>query len=317
MDLFTHAVFGALIYGTLGGDLTSEYYFFALLFAILPDFDLFLTPLKKIFNSDYFEHRGGSHSYIIGVGVSLVGSIIFSILFSKSFLLAWLIGSLFYGLHLCMDLLTTTLIPIFYPISKKEYSFYVEKAGSMFTMICSIVIAAFGMVLYQQPTLLAFRIYNGVSLLLFIGYYGYRIKLRKKTISNLIQTQKYFPGVFPHQYYIYDFNLTQESIKINLAKGSRTYPPIVYLEKEWSLTRNEMEVYEMAVQMCNEDYYRNKWTKIPFVERNGSTISIKFFFLETMMNGKSMSLNYDFDKFTKKLNAKTQKYGRVYPKLSN
>ena len=316
MDLFTHAILGALIYGTFGGDVTSEYYFFALIFAILPDFDLFLTPLKKIFKSDYFEHRGGSHSFIIGVGVALIGSIIFLTIFSKSFVLAWLIGSLFYGLHLCMDLLTTTLIPIFYPISKKEYSFYIEKAGSMFTMICSIIIMLIGIILYQKTDLLVFQIYNGFSLLMFIGYYGYRITLKKKINSDLLQTQKYFPGVLPNQYYLYDFHLTQYRIKLNLVKGTRSHSPKTYTEKEWNLTEQEMRFYEEALRICNEDYYRNKWTKIPMIIRNGNSFQITFYILETMMNGKSMSLIYVFDTVTEKMLRISQSYGRINTKSS-
>ncbi|UYP47343.1 hypothetical protein NEF87_003628 [Candidatus Lokiarchaeum ossiferum] len=316
MDLFTHAVVAALLYGTFGGDVMSEYYLFGILFAILPDFDLFLTPLKKIFKADYLEHRGGSHSYIIGLGVALIGSIIFSVVFSKSFFLTWILGSLFYGLHISMDLLTTTLIPIFYPISKKEYSFYVEKAGSMFTMVSSVIIASIGFIVYQFTSIDLFRLYNGISLLLFIGYYGYRSILRRKITSKLVDTQKYFPGVLPHHYYVYNFHLSDKNIELNLEKGTRSSSRLIYLEEKWDFTPQEMKFYEEALHRCNDDYYRKKWTKIPKIVRDGDSFQIRFSFLETMMNGRSMARIYHFNLKTEKLFKISQNYERIYSKPS-
>ncbi len=314
MDLFTHAILGALIYGTLGGNVSSEYFLLAIIFAILPDFDILLTPLRKIVKSDYLEHRGGSHSFIIGALVALFGSVIFSIVFAKSFLLAWLIGSLFYALHLSMDLLTTTLIPIIYPLSKKEYSFYIEKAGSFFTMIVSIGMLGLGIFFYQLQTPIIYRLFNGISLCFYLGYYSYRLHLRCAILPTLSQSQSYFPGVFPTQYFLYDYLIIVDKIQINLKKGNRKNHQIDLLEQEWILSSQEMNIYHYATQLCNEDYYRNKWTKIPFFDRNGGTLQITFFFLETMMNARSMALSYNFDIEKGTLLDASQNYGRIYSK---
>ncbi|MFX1385537.1 MAG: metal-dependent hydrolase, partial [Promethearchaeota archaeon] len=105
MDIFTHSVFGALLYILFLKEVTFEFFPIAILFSLLPDLDVFLIPLKRIFKSNYLEHRGGSHSYIIGIIISAILSIFFSIFRNRSFFMSWIIGSIFYGLHVSMDLL--------------------------------------------------------------------------------------------------------------------------------------------------------------------------------------------------------------------
>ncbi|MFX1366650.1 MAG: metal-dependent hydrolase [Promethearchaeota archaeon] len=77
MDIFTHSVFGALLYILFLKEVTLDYLSIAILFSLLPDLDVFLTPLKRILKSNYLEHRGGSHSYIIGIIISAISSIFF------------------------------------------------------------------------------------------------------------------------------------------------------------------------------------------------------------------------------------------------
>ena len=150
MDFFTHSVFGGLLYILFLKDVTFDYFFIALFFSVLPDLDIFLFPLKRIFKSNYLDHRGGSHSYIVGIIISAILNIFFSIFRTRSFIVSWIIGSAFYGLHLSMDLLTTTKIPYLYPISKKEYSFYVEKAGSSFTFLNSWIFLIILLIMFHN-----------------------------------------------------------------------------------------------------------------------------------------------------------------------
>ena len=67
MDFFTHLVFGALMYILVLKDVTFDFLLYAMFFAILPDLDIFIAPLKRVFKSNYLEHRSGSHSYLIGI----------------------------------------------------------------------------------------------------------------------------------------------------------------------------------------------------------------------------------------------------------
>ena len=63
--------------------------------------------------------------------------------------------------------------------------------------------------------------------------------------------------------------------------------------------------------MCNEDYYRNKWTKIPIINRENNHFSIKFYFLETMMNGRTMNLSYNYDFNNGRYEESIQSYGKI------
>ena len=71
MDIFTHFVFGSLMYLLFLKEVTFDYLFIAAFFSILPDLDVFLAPLRRIIKSKYLEHRGGSHSYVVGIILSL------------------------------------------------------------------------------------------------------------------------------------------------------------------------------------------------------------------------------------------------------
>jgi membrane-bound metal-dependent hydrolase YbcI (DUF457 family) len=150
MDFFTHTVFGALMYILFLKGVTFEYISIAILFSFLPDLDIFFTPLKRRFKSNYLEHRAGSHSYVIGIIIAAIISVVYSILTHKSFLIAFIIGTVFYGLHVTLDLLTTTKIPYLFPVSKKEYCFYIEKAGSSFTFMTSLIFLIIILILYHN-----------------------------------------------------------------------------------------------------------------------------------------------------------------------
>ena len=89
MDFFTHLVFGALMYLLFLKEVTFDYLLLAMFFAILPDLDIFILPLKRIFNSNYLEHRSGSHSYIIGVILAGIIGAIYSILTQKPFIIVY------------------------------------------------------------------------------------------------------------------------------------------------------------------------------------------------------------------------------------
>ncbi len=88
MDLFTHFVFGLLMYVLILKDVTFNYIILALFASILPDLDVFLFPLKRKFKSKYLDHRGGSHSYIVGIIASLIIAFLYALLTHQSFFLS-------------------------------------------------------------------------------------------------------------------------------------------------------------------------------------------------------------------------------------
>ena len=284
MDFFTHLVFGALIYTLFLKEVTFTYFIFAMFFAILPDLDIFLSPLRRVSKSNYLEHRSGSHSYIIGIIISAIVGIIYSALTHRSFLISWIIGMVFYGLHVSMDLLTTTRIPYLYPISKKEHSFYVEKAGSLFTMLSSVIfLTVSGLLFHYSVDIFFFRLLINFYTWFFIIYYLYRIISKIWLSSNHTSNQKYFPGILPFSYTIYNNEIVENEISLSLEKKFHFSKTKEIVNINTVLTSEEMVLFKKGLELSKANYYYAKWTVFPIFTRKDGIFSIKFFFLEIIL----------------------------------
>jgi len=302
MDLFTHLVVGALMYLLFMRDVTLEFFAIAIFFSVLPDLDIFLMPLKRIFKSNYLEHRGGSHSYIIGIIVAGVISGLFFILRQRPFFIIWIIGSLFYGLHVSMDLLTTTRIPYLFPISRKERSFNVEKAGSFFTMVNSVTFLITSMLIsIFSADIIVLRSFIDFYTVFFLIYYFYRISSKLWFSSKLNKNQKYFPGVLPFFFVIFERALVDNELSLSLVRKSHFSKTQEIFSTKTILNDEEMVFFEQSIALCNEYYYFAKWTAVPIFLREKDIFSIRFFFMETMMRKRTMFIQYDFDILTQQM----------------
>ncbi len=300
MDLFTHLVVGALMYLLFMRDVTLDFLAIAIFFSVLPDLDVFLMPLKRIFHSKYFEHRGGSHSYIIGVIIAGIIGGLFFILRQRPFFIVWIIGSLFYGLHVSMDLLTTTRIPYLFPISRKERSFHVEKIGSFFTMVNSFIFLITSMLISVfSANMIALRFFIDFYTIFFLIYYFYRISSKLWFSSKLNKNQKYFPGVLPFFFVIFERELVGNTLSLSIERKSHFSKKNQEIFSTITiLTDEEMVLFEQGIALCNEYYYFAKWTAVPIFIRKEGIFSIRFFFIETMMRKSTMFIQYDFDILT-------------------
>jgi len=296
MDLFTHLVVGALMYILFMRDITLDYLAIAIFFSVLPDLDIFLMPLKRIFKSKYLDHRGGSHSYIVGIIIaSIIGSI-YSILSQRSFFIVWIIGSLFYGLHVSMDLLTTTRIPYLFPISRKERSFNIEKAGSFFTMVNSVIFFIISMLIFiVSADIIALTFFIDFYTIFFLIYYFYRISSKLWFSSNLNKNEKYFPGILPFFFMIFKKEIVENEVSISIVRKSHFSKNQEIFNTKTILMDEEMVLFEQAMTHCNKYYYFVKWTAIPIFIRKEGIFSIRFFFIETMMRKRTMFIQFDFD----------------------
>ena len=296
MDIFTHFVFGSLMYLLFLKEVTFDYLFIAAFFSILPDLDVFLAPLRRIIKSKYLEHRGGSHSYVVGIILSFVIGLIISYFTHLPFYLVWIIGSIFYGLHVSMDLLTTTSIPFLYPLSKREHCFYVEKAGSMFTFINSIIFLLLPMVLFRIfRGMLFFQIYINLYTYFFLIYYLYRIISKLYISTTLEKDQKYFPGILPFHYRLYTYKINGNNIVASVEKKSHFSKKTDIIQMNFTLTDQEKLFFKKAKELISKHYYFAKWTLFPIFVRNDRLFSVKFFFLESMMRKRTMYVQYDFN----------------------
>ncbi|MFX0074089.1 MAG: metal-dependent hydrolase [Candidatus Hermodarchaeota archaeon] len=312
MDFLTHLVFGSLIYLLSLREITLDYFVIAVIFSILPDLDIFLAPFRRFIKSNYLEHRGGSHSFIIGILISLLISLLTSLFTPYPFYLVWIIGSLFYGLHVSMDLLTTTNIPYLFPLSKKEHSFYVEKAGSMFTFITSIIFIFLPIVMFRFfGGMLYFQFYLNFFTYFFISYYLYRIISRIYVSTTLEKGQKYLPGILPFYFRIFSYEINGNEIIYSIKKKSHFSKKTETIRVSTILSTQEESFLSMAKEITNNHYYYAKWTLLPVFIRSEGMFSIKFFFLETMMRKRTMFIQYDFNTETHDLISSTQKSGPI------
>jgi len=302
MDLFTHLVVGALMYLLFMRDVTLDFLVIAVFFSILPDLDVFLMPLKKILHSKYFEHRGGSHSYIIGIIVAGIFSGLFFIFRQRPFFIVWIIGSLFYGLHVSMDLLTTTRIPYLFPISRKERSFNIEKAGSFFTMVNSFIFLITSMFIsIFSANIIVLRFFIDFYTIFFLIYYFYRISSKLWFSSKLNKNQKYFPGVLPFFFILFERKLVENELSLSLVRKSLFSKNQEIFNTTTVLNDEEMAFFEQAIKLSNEHYYFTKWTMVPLFSKKEGIFSIRFFFIETMMRKRTMFIQYNFDILTQQM----------------
>jgi len=293
-------------------EVTFEYIFLAIFFSVLPDLDIFITPLKRKFKSKYLDHRGGSHSYIIGIIISVIGGIIYSALTHRSFLISWIIGMVFYGLHVSMDLLTTTKIPYLYPLSKKEYSFYAEKAGSLFTMVNSVILLILLGVLYHNSAdIFLFMLLIDFYTWFFIIYYLYRIISKAWLSSKLRSNQKYLPGILPFFYTIYNNEIVENKISLSLERKSHFSKTKEVANLNSVLNSEEILLFKKGMELCKANYYYAKWTVFPIFIKNEGIFSIKFFFLETMMRNRTMYIQFDFGRLTQQIIGFNRGSGRI------
>lgn len=312
MDIFTHFMLGGLLFVSFLKDLTFEFFFLAVFCAVLPDLDIFISPLKRINDSKYLEHRGGSHSYVIGAILSLPIGGIFSLLTHQPFVLAWLVGSLFYALHVSMDLLTTTTIPFLFPLSKKEVSFYIEKAGSFFTMLNSLVFLILLLIFYLNSVeFFAYIILVNIYTYFFLGYYGIRIFSKLWLNFRMDDNQKILPGVLPAVFTIFNCKIDDCEVSSSIERKSVFRKGRIIANNSILLRKNEMDWFKNGIEWCNKSYYFAKWTKYPKFTKNQNSFIINLFFLETMMRGAATYVQFNYDTINQKLVSVKRGYGRI------
>jgi inner membrane protein len=142
MDIFTHWFFTYLI--TFGAQTLriNEYAMvFGIVLGIIPDFDILWYPIGRKF--PIWRHRGASHSILFIIIETMILSFIFAPIINVNFVVLFVIG-LFSGLgHICLDVLTTIGIPVFWPFSKRGIHLDLERAINPYFMGVSIFMIIF------------------------------------------------------------------------------------------------------------------------------------------------------------------------------
>ncbi|MBD3340522.1 MAG: hypothetical protein GF353_15545 [Candidatus Lokiarchaeota archaeon] len=284
MDFFTHLLIGALLSVFVVKPFGSEFILLAMFMAILPDLDVFLEFSKKIRSSLMLSHKGMSHSIFTGLALSAIVGFFLSTLWSESLFLVWITGFLFYSLHLFLDYLGASKIPLFYPLTKKRFRFIVERAINPLMMLVSISITiVYCILFFVAPRIFYSETLSVLIFMLFIIYFLYRVLSKIVIQARLPEHQRYIPGILPFTYTIYEIKKSKFSFDYRLIKKRQ------FRSKEIDLVNSsivkgslEMELLEKALLMRFRYTFFLKWEAlIPIIKQDDKHITVILFLGES------------------------------------
>ncbi|MFX1420171.1 MAG: metal-dependent hydrolase [Promethearchaeota archaeon] len=284
MDIFTHMFMGVLAGIFTLTILSPEAIIFMWVMTFFLDFDVFLEPLQKIRKMYFLSHKAGSHSYIIGLIFTGIVSLIISVIRHGSFFEIWLAGFIGYSIHVSLDFFAASKIPIFYPISKKEFRIMADRAVNPLLAVFSginllVLITCF----YTKPYYQLFLDLAFFYLFMYLTYFGIRVFLRIVIQLQLPKNHKYIPGFLPFFYLIYEKNISDDAITFKLGKRS------IFSVKRKDLINqnvlkasNEWELYEITKKVSQEYRFFHKWSLIiPFFREKEEIVNVVLILAES------------------------------------
>jgi len=312
MDIFTHQFIGILTGLFSLKVLSPEAIILLWIMTFIPDFDIFLEPLRRKRNSYFLSHKAASHSYIIGLLFTGVVSFIVSLIRTTLFIEIWFAAFIGYSIHIMLDFLTASKVPLFYPITKREYRLLVDRTINPILMFFSII-NIFLLIIYffTNPYYHIFMALATFYLYCYLIYFGIRILLRVFIQFALPKNAHYIPNFIPFFYYIYKSDSTLDKLNFKVSKGS-----IFSLRKKTVLTNDiaknstNMKYYERAKELGKDFRFFHKWSYIiPLFRENQEKINIIFILCEALSRKNSYFLSVIIDKTSNNVISKEEGFG--------
>lgn len=303
MDFFSHFLIGILISIFTLNKLSFSIVLYAGVMSVLADFDIILEPLQLIKKSNLLTHKGISHSFFFAAIITAITGSIFSIITGEQFFLAWLIGFLFYSMHIILDFLTASKIPILYPLKKKRYRFFIDRAINIFLATISGSIMLFYFIIFIIWPELYFSNLVNYFLGFYVVYFTYRILTKIWVQFRLPKNMYYIPGIFPFTYMVYENKKLEEILSFKLIKKFQFRSKNSKLiESEIKLFSNEMKLFEKAVLLSKKYSFFSKWEFIiPIIKKDEKNIIVILLLAESVISGHMYSLKIVFDLVKNKL----------------
>jgi membrane-bound metal-dependent hydrolase YbcI (DUF457 family) len=271
--------------------------------AVLADFDIILEPLKRIKDTHLLSHKGISHSYFFALIISGLTGIIFSLITQESFLLVWIVGFLFYSLHLTLDFLTASKIPLFYPVYKKRIRFFIDRAINIaLATISGSIILFYFVIFFLWPSLYYSPIINPI-LGFYLLYFIYRIITRIFVQLKLPNDAYYIPGIFPFTYLIYQNQSSNTQLIFKLTKKLQFRNKSILLY-ETIIEKNSQkeEIYNQALKICRKYVFFLKWQYIlPLFSEEKNKNTLFLLLSESYFSGSFYSIKMQYDKSSNQL----------------
>lgn len=322
MDIFTHMFMGVLAGLFTLTVLSPEAIILLWIMTFLPDFDVFLEPLQKIRKMYFLSHKAGSHSYIIGIIFTGIVSFIISLFRNVLFFELWFAGFIGYSIHVSLDFFAASKIPIFYPISKKEFRFIADRAvNPLLAAFSGINLLVLITIYYTLPYYSVFMDLAFFYLFIYLIYFGIRAFLRILIQISLPKNHQYIPGFIPFFYLIYEKNLSDNSVIFKLKKGNAFSSKKQELINQTILKdSNNMTYFELAEKISQEYRFFHKWSSvIPFIYGNEDSVGVVLILAESFSqsiqhksfkrNISSYYLSIVFNKNTKQIISKMEGFG--------
>ncbi len=313
MDFFSHFLIGILISIYTIYTLGTVVAIYAGIMAIFPDFDVFLEFFRSTRKSKLLSHKGISHSYFSAFIVSAISGIIFSLMTGLSFFIVWLIGFLFYSLHVTLDGLAASKIPLFYPLSKKRYRFFIDRAINPILALISGIIMIFYLIVYYTSPEIYYSNLTYYILVFYLTYLTYRFICKIWIQARLPKNQHYVPGIIPFMYYIYENHNSETKLYFKLSKkylfSSKTTKII---ETEIDQGSEDMDFYKRAMSISENYLFFSKWEAVvPIIWNEDYWITVLLFLAEAYASGSAYSLEVVFDRKSKKVIHKSDGFGYI------
>ncbi|OLS15189.1 MAG: hypothetical protein RBG13Loki_1203 [Promethearchaeota archaeon CR_4] len=301
MDFFSHILFGIFAATLAVRPFNLAWVIFGGLMAGLPDFDALLAPLNKIRKSFYFQHRGGSHSFLTAIVVAIPLAGIFTYISGENFFVAWISGALFYGLHLSLDALTTYRTPLFYPIRKTTYKLDFERAVNPVLMGVSLGIILFLSLSQWTDNTLQTTI-TGIAIAYF-GYLGYRIGVKLVVQRTALPGTRVLPGTLPLVYYRYRHVITDSTTAYSFTKYvSVCHKTEQLYNSEFRAGSPEYAWFQKARELIPKGHFFGAWDCIiPIIKVQGNQVLVKVIFAEGYMSYAAFCITIEFEQDTKRV----------------
>ena len=227
MDIFTHMFFTYLINFGIGSLKYNEYAMvFGIAMGVIPDFDVLWFPVGQRYS--IARHRGVSHSITFIVVATIILALIFAPIIKVDFLALCLIGIISGLSHICLDVLTTIGIPVFWPFTKHEVHLDLERAINPYFMGLSIFLIFFlfqlRVIRFNYQIFLQLITIITVSIIL---YYAAKLIL-KFYIQSQFSTQEFKIKALPtagfYNWYLVGKNIEKDEMKLKYCKYNLLSP---------------------------------------------------------------------------------------------
>ena len=308
MDLFTHFLIGLLISAFTLHRFGVGMVLYMGIMAISPDFDVFFESFKFIRRHVNLAHKGISHSYVFAVVITAITGAIFSFFTQIPFIYVWPLGFLFYSLHITLDFLAASKTPIFYPISKKRYRFFIDRAINFYMLLISLLIMlSYVILFFVWPTfnLIVFSYYVSGF---YIVYFSWRIIMKIYFKIKLPSSHRFIPGITPFTYYVYSTKTENEEkhfklVKMNIfTSNSRTL-----LDTKLKLNSIQATFYEKSLLLATDYPFFSKWEdRIPYISEYDNTINVTILLAESYFRNSGYGFQVHFNKTTSEVINKSE-----------